>query len=64
MAFTQFLGFKKYGEEYKVMGMSGLGDPIYVDKVKKLIKSVYPFRLNLKYFNFPKNILSQTFPKK
>ena len=54
MAFTQFLGFKKYGEEYKVMGMSGLGDPIYVDKVKKLIKSVYPFRLNLKYFNFPK----------
>ena len=63
MAFTQFLGFKKYGEEYKVMGMSGLGDPIYVDKVKKLIKSVYPFRLNLKYFNFPKISYHKHSPK-
>ena len=54
MAFTQYLGFEKYGDEYKVMGLSGLGSPIYVDKIKKyLIKSEYPFRLNKKYFNMP-----------
>jgi len=55
MAFTQYLGFNNYGDEYKVMGLSGTGSPIYADMIKKLlIKSQYPFRLNLKYFNLPK----------
>ena len=55
MAFTQFLGFNNYGDEYKIMGLSALGSPIYADKIKKyLIKSEYPLRLNLKYFNMPK----------
>lgn len=55
MAFTQYLGFKKYGDEYKVMGLASLGSPLYVDKIKKLlIKTEYPLRLNLKYFNIPK----------
>ena len=31
-AFTQFIDFKKYGEEYKMMGMSSLGKPIYYKK--------------------------------
>ncbi len=54
MAFTQFLGFKNYGDEYKVMGLSALGSPIYADKIKKyLIKNEYPLRLNFKYFNIP-----------
>ncbi|MDC1179447.1 carbamoyltransferase C-terminal domain-containing protein [Candidatus Pelagibacter ubique] len=54
-AFTQYLGFNNYGDEYKVMGLSGTGSPIYSDMIKKLlIKSEYPFRLNLKYFNLPK----------
>jgi carbamoyltransferase len=54
MAFTQFLGFKNYGDEYKVMGLSALGSPIYADKIKKyLIKNEYPLRLNFKYFNMP-----------
>lgn len=54
MAFTQFLGFENYGDEYKVMGLSAYGNPIYTKKIKKnLIQSEYPFRLNLKYFNIP-----------
>ncbi len=37
-AFTQFLGFPHYGDEYKVMGLAPYGEPKYVDKVKKLLK--------------------------
>ena len=37
-AFTQFLGFPHYGDEYKVMGLAPYGEPKYTDKVKKLLK--------------------------
>ena len=53
-AFSQFLGFSNYGDEYKVMGLSGYGRPIYLEKISKCIKKKYPFELNLKYFNLPK----------
>ena len=54
MSFTQFLGFANFGDEYKIMGLSAYGNPIYADRIKKnIIKSEYPFRLNLKYFNIP-----------
>ena len=36
-AFTQFLGFKNYGEEYKVMGLAAYGKPIYKNRVYKLL---------------------------
>lgn len=36
-AFTQFLGFPYYGDEYKVMGLSPYGDPKYVDDIRKII---------------------------
>ena len=57
-AMTQFLGFKNYGDEYKVMGLAAYGTPKYFDKIKanlfkdnkKLI-----FELNLDYFNHHKN---------
>jgi len=52
-AFTQFLGFREYGDEYKVMGLSGYGKPIYLNKINKLIKNKDPFKLNLNYFNIP-----------
>ena len=51
--FTQYLGFFNYGDEYKVMGLSGYGKPIYCKKVMQLIKSLDPFKLNMKYFNIP-----------
>ena len=37
-AFTQFLGFPHYGDEYKVMGLAPYGEPKYIDKVKKTLK--------------------------
>jgi carbamoyltransferase len=37
-AFTQFLGFPHYGDEYKVMGLAPYGIPKYVDKVKQILK--------------------------
>ena len=32
---TQFLGFKFYGEEYKLIGLAAYGVPKYFDKIKK-----------------------------
>ena len=51
-AITQFLGFKKYGDEYKVMGLSSYGKPTYVDKINRIIKfdKKNLFKLNLDYF--------------
>jgi len=37
-AFTQFLGFPHYGDEYKVMGLAPYGEPKYIDRVKKTLK--------------------------
>lgn len=37
-AFTQWLGFPNYGDEYKVMGLAPYGSPIYADKVRKVIQ--------------------------
>lgn len=55
-ALTQFLGFKNYGDEYKVMGLAPYGKPTYVEQLKKilLIKKDGAFELNLDYFKFHK----------
>jgi carbamoyltransferase len=37
-AFTQFLGFPHYGDEYKVMGLAPYGQPKYTEKVKKVLR--------------------------
>lgn len=51
---TSYLGFKVNNDEYKVMGLAGLGNPIYRDEFKKLIdfKDDGSFRLNMKYFSY------------
>ena len=50
-ALTQFLGFKSYGDEYKLMGLSSYGKPNYVNLIHKLInKTKEGFELNLDYF--------------
>jgi carbamoyltransferase len=51
-AMTQYLGFKNYGDEYKVMGLSSYGKPEYVDLISNLItnKKNLNFELNLNYF--------------
>jgi len=53
-AITDYLGFKPFFDEWKVMGMSAYGKDDYVEKFSNLIE-LSPngqFRLNLKYFNF------------
>ena len=50
-AFTQLLGFKSYGDEYKVMGLSSYGLPIYFnDILSDFFKNNESIDLNLKYF--------------
>ena len=50
-AFTQFLGFPKYGDEYKMMGLSAYGEPRFVDKVRLVVRTEKDqVRLNLDYF--------------
>jgi len=51
-AFTQFLGFPHYGDEYKVMGLAPYGTPRHVDKVLQLVR-LQPgglFRWDDRYF--------------
>jgi carbamoyltransferase len=51
-AFTQYLGFPNYGDEYKIMGLAPYGSPTLVDKLKDVIifKENGLFELNTKYF--------------
>ena len=50
-AFTQFLGFPKYGDEYKMMGLSAYGEPLFAKKVRGLLRTVDDqCRLDLDYF--------------
>tara|TARA_B100000282_G_scaffold295009_1_gene273354 strand:+ start:1923 stop:3758 length:1836 start_codon:yes stop_codon:yes gene_type:complete len=53
-AFTYYTGFKVNSGEYKLMGLAPYGNPIYTDKIKKLIdiKDDGTFRLDQKYFNY------------
>jgi len=53
-AFTYYTGFKVNSGEYKLMGLAPYGNPIYLNKVKKLIdiKEDGTFRLDQKYFNY------------
>ncbi len=50
-AFTQFLGFPKYGDEYKMMGLSAQGEPRLVAQVRDVVRTEGDqIRLNLDYF--------------
>ena len=52
LAITQYLGFPKYGDEYKVMGLAPYGEPAYVRALRQLVH-LQPeggFELDLSYF--------------
>lgn len=50
---TQFLGFPKYGDEYKVMGLSSYGEPDCSDAFNKIINLRNgSFDSDLSYFNY------------
>ncbi len=51
-AITQWLGFPKYGDEGKVMGLAPYGQPVYLDEMRKLVRVQRDgtFELDLDYF--------------
>ena len=50
-AITQYLGFKNYGDEYKVMGLSSYGKPLFEQELSKIMFNTKDgYQLNLDYF--------------
>lgn len=51
-AFTQYLGFPYYGDEYKVMGLAPYGKPTYMKEMEEILilEDGGLFKLNLDYF--------------
>jgi carbamoyltransferase len=54
-AVTQYLGFLKFGDEYKVMGLGAYGEPRYVDGFRDVVRfspnsGPFGFQLGLDYF--------------
>jgi len=50
-AITQYLGFWKFGDEYKVMGLGAYGEPEYLEHFREIVHSNgNGFSLALKYF--------------
>lgn len=62
LSLTQYLGFHKYGDEYKVMGLAPYGKPVYLDKMKQivLLDNNGRFKLNLNYFTHHSNGVTMT----
>lgn len=55
-AITQYLGFLKYGDEYKVMGLAAYGEPAYRDEFRGIVEGRgLGFRLGLDYFIHHRN---------
>ena len=52
-ALTQYLGFWKFGDEYKVMGLAAYGQPEFLDEFRRIVRadSHNAFRLGLEYFS-------------
>jgi carbamoyltransferase len=48
---TQYLGFPKYGDEYKVMGLASYGEPEHLDVFRRIVRSDgVRYELGLDYF--------------
>ncbi|HEV2222024.1 MAG TPA: carbamoyltransferase [Candidatus Acidoferrales bacterium] len=64
-AMTQYLGFWKFGDEYKVMGLAAYGSPVYLDELRDVVRAEAPigFRLNLRYFTHHKSGPEMTWKK-
>jgi len=59
-AFTQFLGFPYYGDEYKVMGLSPYGSPDYLKEMRSIMwsgdKNILDW--DSTFFDFNKGVVS------
>jgi carbamoyltransferase len=52
-ALTQYIGFWKFGDEFKVMGLAAYGQPEFLEEFRRIVYADGPlsFRLGLKYFS-------------
>ena len=52
LALTQYLGFLKYGDEFKVMGLAPYGQPDFTTELRRLVhlRAGGSFELDLSYF--------------
>lgn len=59
-AFTQYLGFPHYGDEYKVMGLAPYGEPKYVEKVAQILplKDGGLYHWRSEFFSFANGVVS------
>jgi carbamoyltransferase len=62
LAITQFLGFPKYGDEYKVMGLAPYGEPELASRIRELVtlEAGGRFTLSLPYFRHHAEGVSMT----
>ncbi len=51
-ALTQYLGFWKFGDEYKVMGLAAYGQPEFLEEFRRIVRADgrLSFKLGLEYF--------------
>lgn len=61
-AITQYLGFPKYGDEYKMMGLAAYGEPTFAEKLAQLVPALDDgrFKLNQKYFRMVREGVDMT----
>ncbi len=61
-AITQYLGFLKFGDEYKVMGLSAYGEPEFEKEFSQILKIKGKlFELGLNYFIHHKKLIDLNF---
>jgi carbamoyltransferase len=62
LAITQYLGFPKYGDEFKVMGLAPYGEPRFVPELRQLVRvhADGEVRLDLSYFSHWSDGVSMT----
>ena len=65
-AFSQYLGFPKFGDEYKVMGLAAYGEAEQLEAFREIVrydpaKDGYQFRLALDYFIYHSKNLPMTY---
>jgi carbamoyltransferase len=58
LGFTQYLGFNKYGDEYKVMGLASYGEPEYLEGMRDVLRQRdgIGFELNMECFRHRREI--------
>jgi carbamoyltransferase len=63
-ALTQYLGFPRYGDEYKVMGLASYGEPEFLDEFRQIVRPAENgsdgFSLSLDYFTHQRDGVEMT----